>query len=98
MPRVTLGINSLVDFLAFYYDFRIFFIDISYVLNLNYPTSSNAFVVLYSVQQVVFVHLFPLRFELMIFAFQHENIWLIDNNYIYDEIHMSQDNHHLLDK
>jgi hypothetical protein len=39
---------------------------------------------------------FQLLIESMIFAFQHENILLIDNNYMYDEIHMSLDNHHLL--
>jgi hypothetical protein len=35
--------------------------------------------------------------KLMIFSFQHENILLIGNNYIYDDLDLLLHNHHLVD-
>jgi AAA15 family ATPase/GTPase len=50
------------------------------------------------VEQHLSVLLSPLVIESMTFAFQHENILLIDNNYTLHEIYLLSDNHHLVDK
>lgn len=51
-----------------------------------------------SVEQDRFELLFLLECVSRIFAFQHENISLIDNNYKFDEIHVKLHNLHLLGK
>ena len=71
---------------------------ISYLPNLNSATFSIRLASFYCRVQVLSVLLALRPFVSMISACQHENISLIDSNYTFDEIPMSPDSLHLLDK